>query len=119
MQENHSSITEVNWKYDYAGGATLWWSVLVLKVRHSFAASACLSRLWRQQVVVQRQSFYYVFNLVIPSTIITIVAVVGFHMPSTSGRVRLALHRALLLSTDPRSQPKGSACSRSGFPSTR
>ncbi|VDM45740.1 unnamed protein product [Toxocara canis] len=34
-----------------------------------------------------------VFNLVIPSTIITLVAVIGFHTPSTSGRVRDAKFR--------------------------
>lgn len=34
-----------------------------------------------------------VFNLVIPSLIISVVAIVGFHTPSTSGRVRDAKFR--------------------------
>lgn len=45
------------------------------------------------ELVVSRQSFYYVFNLVIPSLIISVVAIVGFHTPSTSGRVRDAKFR--------------------------
>uniref|UniRef100_A0A183DPD8 Neur_chan_memb domain-containing protein n=1 Tax=Gongylonema pulchrum TaxID=637853 RepID=A0A183DPD8_9BILA len=44
-------------------------------------------------LVLVRQSFYYVFNLVIPSTIISLVAVIGFHTPSTSGRMRDAKFR--------------------------
>ncbi|KAE9546066.1 hypothetical protein FO519_010722, partial [Halicephalobus sp. NKZ332] len=49
-------------------------------------------------LVVIRQSFYYVFNLVIPSTIITLVAVIGFHTPSTSGRMRDAKFRLGIMS---------------------
>ncbi|VDP14955.1 unnamed protein product [Soboliphyme baturini] len=33
---------------------------------------------------IQRQSFYYIFNLVIPTALITVVAVLGFHLPATS-----------------------------------
>lgn len=44
-------------------------------------------------LVLVRQSFYYVFNLVIPSTIITMVAVIGFHTPGTSGKMRDAKFR--------------------------
>ncbi|KAI6213600.1 Neur-chan-memb domain-containing protein [Aphelenchoides besseyi] len=45
------------------------------------------------ELVVQRQSFYYIFNLVIPSGIIVTVAVIGFHTPSTSAHVRDAKFR--------------------------
>lgn len=33
---------------------------------------------------IERQCFYYIFNLVIPSALISIVSVVGFHLPSAS-----------------------------------
>jgi hypothetical protein len=50
-------------------------------------------------LVLVRQSFYYVFNLVVPSAIITLVAVIGFHTPSTSGRLRLSFwHPSVVLS---------------------
>lgn len=35
-------------------------------------------------VVIQRQSFYYTFNLVLPSALITLVALIGFHFPGGS-----------------------------------
>lgn len=58
-----------SWLYDYLD-PPLYWDMIIV------------------ELVLVRQSFYYVFNLVIPSTIITFVAVIGFHTPSTSGRVR-------------------------------
>lgn len=42
---------------------------------------------------IERQSFYYIFNLVIPSALITLVAVVGFHMPSMSTGGRYTKYR--------------------------
>ncbi|KAK6032155.1 hypothetical protein OSTOST_01676 [Ostertagia ostertagi] len=36
---------------------------------------------------VKRQSFYYVFNLVFPTTLVSLVAVIGFHAPiNATGR---------------------------------
>uniref|UniRef100_A0A914W1P9 Neurotransmitter-gated ion-channel ligand-binding domain-containing protein n=1 Tax=Plectus sambesii TaxID=2011161 RepID=A0A914W1P9_9BILA len=69
-----SKVKEESWLYDYLDPPLFWDMIIV-------------------DLVVSRQSFYYVFNLVIPSTIITLVAVIGFHMPSTSGRVRDAKFR--------------------------
>uniref|UniRef100_A0A7E4W576 Neur_chan_LBD domain-containing protein n=1 Tax=Panagrellus redivivus TaxID=6233 RepID=A0A7E4W576_PANRE len=38
-------------------------------------------------VVIRRQSFYYVFNLVFPTTLVGLVAVIGFHAPiNATGR---------------------------------
>uniref|UniRef100_A0AC35TYW3 Neur_chan_LBD domain-containing protein n=1 Tax=Rhabditophanes sp. KR3021 TaxID=114890 RepID=A0AC35TYW3_9BILA len=38
-------------------------------------------------LTLRRQSFYYVFNLVFPTTLVSLVAVVGFHAPiNASGR---------------------------------
>uniref|UniRef100_A0A158Q2J0 Neur_chan_LBD domain-containing protein n=1 Tax=Dracunculus medinensis TaxID=318479 RepID=A0A158Q2J0_DRAME len=70
----HSNIASDGFLYDYLD-PPLFWEMIIMNL------------------VVVRQSFYYVFNLVIPSTIITLVAVIGFHTPSTSGRVRDAKFR--------------------------
>uniref|UniRef100_A0A1I8AAS0 Neur_chan_LBD domain-containing protein n=1 Tax=Steinernema glaseri TaxID=37863 RepID=A0A1I8AAS0_9BILA len=70
----HSHIMSDGFLYDYLD-PPLFWEMVIM------------------DLVVVRQSFYYVFNLVIPSTIITLVAVIGFHTPSTSGRVRDAKFR--------------------------
>ncbi|GMT11402.1 hypothetical protein PFISCL1PPCAC_2699, partial [Pristionchus fissidentatus] len=70
----HSNIKADGFLYDYLD-PPLFWEMIIM------------------DLVVVRQSFYYVFNLVIPSTIITLVAVIGFHTPSTSGRVRDAKFR--------------------------
>ncbi|KJH45378.1 hypothetical protein DICVIV_08591 [Dictyocaulus viviparus] len=36
---------------------------------------------------LKRQSFYYVFNLVFPTTLVSLVAVIGFHAPiNATGR---------------------------------
>uniref|UniRef100_A0A915CVV1 Neurotransmitter-gated ion-channel ligand-binding domain-containing protein n=1 Tax=Ditylenchus dipsaci TaxID=166011 RepID=A0A915CVV1_9BILA len=48
---------------------------------------------WQLDLSRSHIIFYYVFNLVIPSAIITLVAVIGFHTPSTSGRMRDAKFR--------------------------
>ena len=38
-------------------------------------------------VVIRRQSFYYVFNLVFPTTLVGLVAIIGFHAPiNATGR---------------------------------
>uniref|UniRef100_A0AC35GJH2 Uncharacterized protein n=1 Tax=Panagrolaimus sp. PS1159 TaxID=55785 RepID=A0AC35GJH2_9BILA len=38
-------------------------------------------------IIIKRQSFYYVFNLVFPTTLVGLVAVVGFHAPiNATGR---------------------------------
>lgn len=37
------------------------------------------------ELSIQREHFYYIFNLMIPTTLVTVVAVVGFHAPSNSG----------------------------------
>lgn len=81
--KNESKVESNGFLYDYLD-PPLFWEMIIINL------------------VVERQSFYYgmflfiksnfdlysVFNLVIPSTIITLVAVIGFHTPSTSGRVR-------------------------------
>ncbi len=36
------------------------------------------------ELVLQREHFYYIFNLMIPTTLVTVVAVIGFHAPSSS-----------------------------------
>ena len=69
LQAENSSATIVVWDYFYIGRIESWDAI-------------CLT------VTVQRTSFYYVFNLVLPSTIIVTVAVIGFHSPSNSGRMR-------------------------------
>ncbi|KAL3085156.1 hypothetical protein niasHS_010225 [Heterodera schachtii] len=69
-----SHITSDGFLYDYLD-PPLFWEMVVI------------------DLVVGRQSFYYVFNLVIPSAIITLVAVIGFHTPSTSGKMRDAKFR--------------------------
>ncbi|CAJ0582068.1 unnamed protein product, partial [Mesorhabditis spiculigera] len=74
LDVDHSTIKSDGFLYDYLD-PPLHWEMIIM------------------ELVVIRQSFYYVFNLVIPSTIITIVAVVGFHTPSTSGRLRDAKFR--------------------------
>uniref|UniRef100_A0A914GV24 Neurotransmitter-gated ion-channel transmembrane domain-containing protein n=1 Tax=Globodera rostochiensis TaxID=31243 RepID=A0A914GV24_GLORO len=39
------------------------------------------------QLLLRRQSFYYVFNLVFPTTLVSLVAVIGFHAPiNATGR---------------------------------
>ncbi|CAJ0925391.1 unnamed protein product, partial [Mesorhabditis belari] len=74
LDVEHSTIKSDGFLYDYLD-PPLHWEMIIM------------------ELVVHRQSFYYVFNLVIPSTIITIVAVIGFHTPSTSGRLRDAKFR--------------------------
>ncbi|EYC08267.1 hypothetical protein Y032_0067g80 [Ancylostoma ceylanicum] len=69
-----STVKSDGFLYDYLD-PPLFWEMIII------------------DLVVERQSFYYVFNLVIPSTIITLVAVIGFHTPSTSGRMRDAKFR--------------------------
>ncbi|KAI1723273.1 neurotransmitter-gated ion-channel ligand binding domain-containing protein [Ditylenchus destructor] len=71
---SRSHIMSDGFLYDYLD-PPLFWEMIVI------------------DLVVVRQSFYYVFNLVIPSAIITLVAVIGFHTPSTSGRMRDAKFR--------------------------
>lgn len=39
-------------------------------------------------VTLSRQSFYYVFNLVLPVTLVTVVSVIGFHVPANSSERR-------------------------------
>uniref|UniRef100_A0A914KR64 Neurotransmitter-gated ion-channel ligand-binding domain-containing protein n=1 Tax=Meloidogyne incognita TaxID=6306 RepID=A0A914KR64_MELIC len=67
LKESH--ITSDGFLYDYLD-PPLFWEMIVI------------------DLVVSRQRFYYVFNLVIPSAMITFVAVVGFHTPSSSGKNR-------------------------------
>uniref|UniRef100_A0AAF5CYP8 Neurotransmitter-gated ion-channel ligand-binding domain-containing protein n=1 Tax=Strongyloides stercoralis TaxID=6248 RepID=A0AAF5CYP8_STRER len=74
LDKVNSQISADGFLYDYLDPPLFWDMVII-------------------DLVVSRQSFYYVFNLVIPSTIITFVAVIGFHTPSTSGRVRDAKFR--------------------------
>uniref|UniRef100_A0AC35U184 Neur_chan_LBD domain-containing protein n=1 Tax=Rhabditophanes sp. KR3021 TaxID=114890 RepID=A0AC35U184_9BILA len=74
LDKVHSTVTADGFLYDYLD-PPLFWEMIII------------------DLVMVRQSFYYVFNLVIPSTIITLVAVIGFHTPSTSGRVRDAKFR--------------------------
>ncbi|VDD96377.1 unnamed protein product [Enterobius vermicularis] len=74
LDMTHSKIVSKPVLYDYLD-PPLYWDMIIM------------------DVVVARQSFYYVFNLVIPSTIITLVAVIGFHTPSTSGKMRDAKYR--------------------------
>ncbi|MCP9262792.1 Acetylcholine receptor subunit alpha-type des-2 [Dirofilaria immitis] len=74
LDSTHSHIISDSFLYDYLD-PPLFWEMIIM------------------DLVLIRQSFYYVFNLVIPSTIITIVAVIGFHTPSTSGRMRDAKFR--------------------------
>ncbi|CAB3397308.1 unnamed protein product [Caenorhabditis bovis] len=70
----NSSVRSDGFLYDYLD-PPLFWEMIIITL------------------VMRRQSFYYVFNLVIPSTMITLVSVIGFHTPSTSGRVRDAKFR--------------------------
>ncbi|VDM13107.1 unnamed protein product [Wuchereria bancrofti] len=74
LDSSHSNIVSDSFLYDYLD-PPLFWEMIIM------------------DLVLIRQSFYYVFNLVIPSTIITIVAVIGFHTPSTSGKMRDAKFR--------------------------
>ncbi|VDK66283.1 unnamed protein product [Onchocerca ochengi] len=74
LDSGHSHIVSDSFLYDYLD-PPLFWEMIIM------------------DLVLIRQSFYYVFNLVIPSTIITLVAVIGFHTPSTSGRMRDAKFR--------------------------
>ncbi|KAI6199832.1 Acetylcholine receptor subunit alpha-type des-2 [Aphelenchoides besseyi] len=69
-----SHISAQSFLYDYMVPPLYWDMILI-------------------ELVVQRQSFYYIFNLVIPSGIIVTVAVIGFHTPSTSAHVRDAKFR--------------------------
>ncbi|KAI6189863.1 Neur-chan-memb domain-containing protein [Aphelenchoides bicaudatus] len=69
-----STISNQAFLYDYLDPPLYWEMILI-------------------ELVVSRQSFYYVFNLIFPSLIISFVAIVGFHTPSTSGRVRDAKFR--------------------------
>ncbi|PAV58878.1 hypothetical protein WR25_08874 [Diploscapter pachys] len=74
LDNSQSAVSSNGFLYDYIE-PPLFWEMIII------------------DLVVKRQSFYYVFNLVIPSTIITLVAVIGFHTPSTSGRMRDAKFR--------------------------
>uniref|UniRef100_A0A0R3RT18 Neur_chan_LBD domain-containing protein n=1 Tax=Elaeophora elaphi TaxID=1147741 RepID=A0A0R3RT18_9BILA len=74
LDSGHSNIASDSFLYDYLD-PPLYWEMIIM------------------DLVLIRQSFYYVFNLVIPSTIITLVAVIGFHTPSTSGKMRDAKFR--------------------------
>ncbi|CAI5450464.1 unnamed protein product [Caenorhabditis angaria] len=74
LDKKESSVKSDGFLYDYLD-PPLFWEMIII------------------ELVVARQSFYYVFNLVIPSTMITLVSVIGFHTPSTSGRVRDAKFR--------------------------
>jgi hypothetical protein len=69
VQAAMSSVTIANWEYEYIGKRESWDAI-------------CLT------VTVKRTSFYYVFNLVLPSTIIVVVAVIGFHSPSSTSLQR-------------------------------
>ncbi|KAH7721900.1 Protein LGC-30 [Aphelenchoides avenae] len=41
----------------------------------------------QMNLLIRRQSFYYVFNLVFPTTLVSLVAVIGFHAPiNATGR---------------------------------
>ncbi|VDN05438.1 unnamed protein product [Thelazia callipaeda] len=74
LDASHSTVVSDGFLYDYLD-PPLFWEMIIM------------------DLVLVRQSFYYVFNLVIPSTIITLVAVIGFHTPSTSGKMRDAKFR--------------------------
>ncbi|CAD6189683.1 unnamed protein product [Caenorhabditis auriculariae] len=74
LDMKNSSVTSNGYLYDYLD-PPLFWEMIIITL------------------VVRRQSFYYVFNLVIPSTMITLVSVIGFHTPSTSGKLRDAKFR--------------------------
>uniref|UniRef100_A0A8R1HUY6 Neurotransmitter-gated ion-channel ligand-binding domain-containing protein n=1 Tax=Caenorhabditis japonica TaxID=281687 RepID=A0A8R1HUY6_CAEJA len=74
LDTHNSSVHSDGFLYDYLD-PPLFWEMIIITL------------------VVKRQSFYYVFNLVIPSTMITLVSVIGFHTPSTSGRMRDAKFR--------------------------
>lgn len=36
------------------------------------------------EILLERGSFYYIFNLIIPSTMVTIVSIIGFHAAANS-----------------------------------
>ncbi|CAO4382033.1 unnamed protein product [Caenorhabditis nigoni] len=74
LDTHNSSVHSDGFLYDYLD-PPLFWEMIIITL------------------VMKRQSFYYVFNLVIPSTMITLVSVIGFHTPSTSGRMRDAKFR--------------------------
>ncbi|KAH7700701.1 CBN-LGC-31 protein, partial [Aphelenchoides avenae] len=69
LDPTRSHIMSEGFLYDYLE-PPLFWEMIVI------------------DLVLVRQSFYYVFNLVIPSAIITLVAIIGFHTPGTSGKLR-------------------------------
>ena len=39
----------------------------------------------RNHILIQRRPLFYVFNMVVPCLLITLVALLGFYMPSDSG----------------------------------
>ncbi|CAI2350146.1 unnamed protein product [Caenorhabditis sp. 36 PRJEB53466] len=54
--------------------------------RNVSAANESFSMVY-MQLDLKRQSFYYVFNLVFPTTLVSLVAVIGFHAPiNATGR---------------------------------
>uniref|UniRef100_A0A915BL59 Neurotransmitter-gated ion-channel transmembrane domain-containing protein n=1 Tax=Parascaris univalens TaxID=6257 RepID=A0A915BL59_PARUN len=53
---------------------------------------ACCPEPWvllEASLVVRRKPLYYIVNLVVPATVITVVAVIGFFTPATTNNERL------------------------------
>uniref|UniRef100_A0A914CGS4 Uncharacterized protein n=1 Tax=Acrobeloides nanus TaxID=290746 RepID=A0A914CGS4_9BILA len=67
------------------------WSVVSFKIyRHEYLYPCCPNP-WvvlEASLVIRRKPLFYIFNLIVPTSIITIVAVVGFFTPASTGDER-------------------------------
>ncbi|KAL3085228.1 hypothetical protein niasHS_010297 [Heterodera schachtii] len=63
------------------------WTVISFDFRREELKFKCCARPWAMlyaHLVIRRKPLYYIVNLVVPTSIITVVAVIGFFTPSSS-----------------------------------
>uniref|UniRef100_A0A914CGV8 Uncharacterized protein n=1 Tax=Acrobeloides nanus TaxID=290746 RepID=A0A914CGV8_9BILA len=67
------------------------WSIVSFKIyRHEYLYPCC-PKPWvilEASLVIRRKPLFYIFTLIIPTSIITIVAIVGFFTPASTGDER-------------------------------
>uniref|UniRef100_A0A914C3U8 Uncharacterized protein n=1 Tax=Acrobeloides nanus TaxID=290746 RepID=A0A914C3U8_9BILA len=68
------------------------WSVVSFKIyRHEYLYNCC-PKPWvilEASLVIRRKPLFYIFNLIIPTSIITFVAILGFFTPASTGDERV------------------------------
>jgi len=64
------------------------WELLQYKPRRQFVKFSCCPDdvpFMKYDIVIKRRPLFYVFNMVMPCILITLVALLGFYMPPESG----------------------------------